>query len=127
MPLEIVTLKEEHLDAAAELVSARYTALRRQIPVLPARYENVNPILELLHDLPAEADGVIAVQDGALVGFLLAFVIPRLHWKAQRLQPGMGQRCRLGSQPPDLRRDVHSPLAALGGGRLFHAPGQPDG
>jgi GNAT superfamily N-acetyltransferase len=76
MSLEIVALKEEHLEDAAKLVSASYKALRGQIPVMPVRYQEVEPILDLLRDLSGEAEGVIAVQNGSLVGFLMGLVIP---------------------------------------------------
>jgi len=40
MSLEIATLQEKHLDDAAALVCARYTALRERVPIMPSRYES---------------------------------------------------------------------------------------
>ena len=87
MSLEITALKEEHLEDAAELVSASYQALRDQIPVLPARYQDAGAILDLLRDLSRQADGVIAVQDGLLVGFLMGLVIPEFMGKRSAYSP----------------------------------------
>ena len=87
MSLEITALKEEHLEDAAELVSASYQALRAQIPVLPTRYQDADATLDLLRDLSGEADGVIAVQDGLLVGFLMGLVIPEFMGKRSAYSP----------------------------------------
>jgi hypothetical protein len=38
--VRIAELRNEHLEDAGKLVSARYRALRRELPLLPARYEN---------------------------------------------------------------------------------------
>lgn len=87
MSLKIAELREEHLGAAAGCVSARYQALRREIPLLPDRYEQPDAILDLLRDLSGQADGVIAFQDGALVGFLLGLVIPEFMGKRSAYTP----------------------------------------
>jgi GNAT superfamily N-acetyltransferase len=87
MSLEIAAPREEHLEAAATLVSASYQALRGQIPVLPARYQEEDAVLDLLRDLYNEADGVVAVQDGLLVGFLMSLVIPDFMGKRSAYSP----------------------------------------
>jgi GNAT superfamily N-acetyltransferase len=87
MSLEIAALNEEHLEAAAELVSVSYTALRSRMPVLPTHYQEADVILDLLHDLYGEASGVIAVQDGSLAGFLMGLVIPDFMGKRSAYSP----------------------------------------
>lgn len=87
MSLEIAELREEHLGAAAGLVSAHYKALRRARPLLPDRYEQAVAILAQLRDLFAGDGGVIAFQDGQLVGFLLGLVIPEFMGKRSAYSP----------------------------------------
>jgi GNAT superfamily N-acetyltransferase len=71
--LSIVPLQEAHLEDAARLVAARYTALRRQAPDLPERYEHAESFLPRLAKLVAAATGVAALRGGKLVGFLASW------------------------------------------------------
>jgi GNAT superfamily N-acetyltransferase len=69
------------------LVSARFQSLRRRIPLLPDRFEQPEASLDLLRDLAAQNAGVIALQDGAPVGFLLGLVIPEIMGKHSAYSP----------------------------------------
>ena len=75
MSLEIVTLQDKHLQDAVALACARYTELRQQVPLMPARYQNAGVVRPLLCDLVGKTPGVGAIRNGQLVGFLLGFVI----------------------------------------------------
>jgi GNAT superfamily N-acetyltransferase len=87
MSLEIVPLRDEHLEDAAVLVTARYRALRERVPSLPSRFEDASSILPPLHDLAGQAPGVAAIRDGRLAGFLLAMVIPEFRGKRGAYSP----------------------------------------
>jgi len=87
MSLEIVSLQDEHLEDAAALVTARYRALREQVPSLPSRYEDASSILPLLRDLAGKAPGVVAMRDGRLAGFLLGMVLPEFRGKRSVYSP----------------------------------------
>ena len=87
MPLEIVPLRDEHLEDAAALVTARYRALRERAPSLPPRYEDVGSILPPLRDLAGQAPGVVAMREGQLVGFLQGMVIPEFRGKRGAYSP----------------------------------------
>jgi GNAT superfamily N-acetyltransferase len=87
MSLEIASLRDEHLEDAAALVTARYQALRERVPSLPSRFEDASSILPPLHDLAGQAPGVAAIRDGRLVGFLLAMVIPEFRGKRGAYSP----------------------------------------
>jgi GNAT superfamily N-acetyltransferase len=76
MTLKVVPLHSEHLEDAAALVNERYRALRREVASLPPQYEEPGTILPLLSDLAQRRPGVIAVDGGVLVGFLLGLAIP---------------------------------------------------
>ena len=87
MSLEIVPLRNGHLEDAAALVTARYRALRERAPSLPSRYEAVSSILTPLRDLAGQAPGVVAMRDGRLVGFLLGMVISEFRGKRGAYSP----------------------------------------
>ena len=87
MPLEIVPLRNEHLEDAAALATARYRALRERAPSLPPRYEDANSILPPLRDLAGQAPGIVARRDGRLVGFLLGMVISEFRGKRGAYSP----------------------------------------
>ena len=75
--LEIIPLKEEHLEDAARLVSQRYVKLLEQVPLLPKRYADVSVLLPLLHDiLHSSGCGAAAFRGKRLVGFLTAWRMP---------------------------------------------------
>lgn len=64
--------------------------------MLPARYQEADAVLDLLRDLSEEAEGVIAVQDGILVGFLMGFVIPEFMGKRSAYSPVWANGAALG-------------------------------
>lgn len=69
--LQVTSLKEEHLEDAAGLVSNRYRRLCEQEPHLPHHYAEVNNLLPLLREiLSASGIGVAAIRGDRLVGFL---------------------------------------------------------
>ena len=74
---KVTSLKEEHLEDGALLVSNRYKRLRAQEPHLPHRYAKVNNLLPLLQDiLRASGTGVAAICGDRLVGFLTGWQMP---------------------------------------------------
>jgi GNAT superfamily N-acetyltransferase len=87
MSFEIAPLRNEHLEGAAALMTARYRALRESAPSLPTRYEDVSSILPPLRDLAGQAPGVVAMRGGRLVGFLLARVLPEFRGKRSVYSP----------------------------------------
>jgi len=110
-PLLIVPLQDRHLEDAAALVGARYRVLRRQIPLLPPRYEDVATLLPMLGDLPGQAPGVVALQGDRLVGLLTGFVIPDFLGKRSMYSPEWAN----GAEPSESRRiyeEMYARLAA---------------
>ena len=85
--LKIVPLKEEHLEDAAALVSSRYQILLAQEPLLPHRYREAHNLLPLLQNIMRYAPGVAAIQDGQLVGFLIAWLMPDFRGKRSVYSP----------------------------------------
>ncbi len=85
--MQVVPLREEHLDDAAALVSSRYGALRAQAASLPARYAQVSTVLPLLRDIAAARPGVAALRNGRLVGFLSAWLLPSFRGKRSVFSP----------------------------------------
>lgn len=79
MPITIIPFAETHLDSAAVLLAARHRAARAAFPELPARFEHPDETAAVLQDLLAVAgtSGVVAVRDGAAIGYLLG--VPEFH------------------------------------------------
>jgi GNAT superfamily N-acetyltransferase len=67
--LEIQPLSDEHLDGAAALLEERHAHQRAAEPALP-EHVDFRAEVEALWKLD-EASGVVAIQDGELVGYLL--------------------------------------------------------
>jgi len=70
---ELLPFADEHLDAAAELLAARHREHCRAAPLLPSRYEEpaeARAEIEALRQADG-ADGLVAVRDGRVVGYLL--------------------------------------------------------
>ncbi|HWQ28332.1 MAG TPA: GNAT family N-acetyltransferase [Dehalococcoidia bacterium] len=87
MALTVVPFEPEHLDAAAELLAARHRRDRVREPRLPAAFEAAEaarPMVEHAFDTPG-ARGVVALRDGAPVGFLVAApqLLPQTHAMSQ--------------------------------------------
>jgi GNAT superfamily N-acetyltransferase len=81
--LQIVPLKEEHIEDAARLVGDRYQQLCLQVPDLPQRYSNIGNLLPLLLNiLKATGNGVAAIRNRRLVGFLTGWQM--LTFRGQR-------------------------------------------
>lgn len=74
-PLQIAPLRMAHLHAAAALVRERYLRQRRAVPSLPPCYEDVDELMPRLRDLARRAPGAVALRDGRLVGFLMAYLL----------------------------------------------------
>jgi GNAT superfamily N-acetyltransferase len=86
--LQIIPLKEEHLEDAAFLVSSRYKTLHQQQPLLPDRYLKAQNFLPLLQNIMrASSPGVAAIQGGQLVGFLTAWLMPDFRGKRSVYSP----------------------------------------
>jgi ribosomal protein S18 acetylase RimI-like enzyme len=67
---EIVPFAAEHLDAAGELLAARHRRHREVEPLLPERYEDPAAARAEIEALGGE--GVVALRDGRVVGYLVA-------------------------------------------------------
>jgi len=121
MSLEIVPLGDKHLEDAAALVTARYRALRADVPSLPSRYEDLASILPLLRNLAGQAPGVVAIRSGHLVGFLLGVVLPAFRGRRSVYSSEWAN----GADPEDSReiyREMYARLSArwVADGCLIH-------
>ncbi len=87
MSLEIVVLQDKHLEDAVALACARYTELRKQVPLMPTRYQDADVVRSLLCNLVGKMPGVGAIRNAQLVGFLLGFVIPEFRGQRTAFSP----------------------------------------
>ena len=109
MPIEILPLKESHLEDAAALVCARYRALRERLPLMPSRFEDPDAILPQLRDLAGQAPGVVAMRGSRLAGFLVAYQFPDFRGKPGVYAPEWAN----GAELEDGRRIYEALYAGL--------------
>jgi GNAT superfamily N-acetyltransferase len=75
--LKIIPFQEHHLEDAAKLVSWRYEFLCKEEPLLPKTYTELTALVPLLKGIFSNGGpGVAAIEDGRLVGFLTAWMMP---------------------------------------------------
>ena len=96
MAIEILPLKDTHLEDAAALACTRYRALRERLPLMPTRFQNPDTILPLLRDLAGQAPGVAAVRGGRIAGFLVAYQFPDFRGKPSVYSPEWANGAELG-------------------------------
>lgn len=102
--LEIVPFHEKFVDAATALVTARYRALRQELPTAPPRYAQDAVIRPLLAKLTTNAPAVAALSEGKLVGFLAAWMIPSWRGKPLAYSPEWANAAAPAADPADARR-----------------------
>ena len=73
--IDIVPFSEDHLEEAAALVATRYLAERDLNKSLPARFEDADTIVPLLHDYAKKETGIAVIQEGRLAGFLTCMLL----------------------------------------------------
>src|SRR5262245_27795995 len=78
MTREIHPFAEEHLDGAAKLLAGRHQRQMLREPRLPSRYGSSVETRPLIEALLPRSDGVVALEDGRLAGYLLGH--PDLDW-----------------------------------------------
>jgi GNAT superfamily N-acetyltransferase len=111
LSLEIVPFETQHLQDAAALVNARYSALRERVPALPSRYEDASAILPSLRDLADRVPGVAALRGGRLAGFLLGMAFSEFRGQRSVFSPEWAN----AADPDDSRRvyeEMYTRLAA---------------
>lgn len=110
--LEITSLKEEHLEDAAGLVSRRYSQLREQESLLPQHYAEVDNLLPLLREiLNVTGVGVSAFSGDQLVGFLTGWQMPSFRGKRSTYSPEWANAADLGDSQ-NIYEQMYSQLAA---------------
>lgn len=111
--LKVISLKEEHLEDAALLVSNRYIRLCEQEPHLPQRYakvENLYPLLRKI--LNASGIGVVAIRGDRLVGFLTGWLMPSFRGKRSIYSPEWANAADL-EDSQRIYEEMYSHLAAV--------------
>ena len=121
MRIGVVPLTPEHLEPAALMVAARYRAARKQIPFLPARFEDPGTILPRLQEHVGHVPGVAALRGDRLVGYLLTLLVMN---RGERLAyvPDFGHAAELGDSYEIYRR-MYAAIADrwLANGCFWHA------
>ena len=99
--LEILPLKEDHIDDAAALVSERYTSLCEQNSYLPRKYTQVSVLRPLLEAIMQRANpGVVAIRNGQLSGFMTGWLMPFFRGKRSTYSPEWANAANLEDSQP---------------------------
>jgi GNAT superfamily N-acetyltransferase len=109
--MEVIPLKEEHLEDAAALVSRRYQGLRAQVPSLPPRYAEASTLLPMLRDIAGAGPGVAAIHGGRLAGFLSSWLIPSFRGKRSAFSPEWANGAELENSPR-IYEEMYTHLSA---------------
>ena len=80
--MELRSFTPQYLSAAAELFVHKFSRLRQSIPVLPATLEDVVLILHKIHGLLDEQSGVVALEDGRLIGYMSYMILDNFRQSA---------------------------------------------
>jgi len=75
--LEIAEFRREYVSRAAALFCAQFARQRRAVPDLPDPYAEPRGVIPLISRLFESAPGVVALQNGTLVGYLIGANVPR--------------------------------------------------
>jgi GNAT superfamily N-acetyltransferase len=70
MTFELAPFEEKHLEEAAVLIAQRFQQLLHSVPALPPRYSQADPFVPLLQGITKSNAGLVALQQGRLIGFL---------------------------------------------------------
>jgi GNAT superfamily N-acetyltransferase len=76
MALDIIPMREQHLESAAALSAGSCRVLRVSLPILPLDCEKPGTFLPLLREIVQAFSGVVAMRDGKVAGFMAGLVIP---------------------------------------------------
>ncbi len=106
---EIAPFSDEHLDAAATLLTSRHARHRLGSPVLSPRYEETAATRESLEAAwrVADASGAVALSGGRVVGFLVGSPRPDPVWGPNVWVESAGH----AAEEPETIRDLYA-LAA---------------
>jgi GNAT superfamily N-acetyltransferase len=108
--LRIHPFQKNHLEDAAALVVSRYQNLYALEPLLPDRYLhqlNILPHLESLYN--AGSPGVVAIQDGKLVGFLMGWTMEEFRGKKSTFSPEWANAAKLDNSK-FIYQEMHQAL-----------------
>jgi GNAT superfamily N-acetyltransferase len=108
-----IPLGEEHLEAAALIVSNRYNQLCEQEPHFPQRYADLTYLLPLLRNiLNVSGVGVATFQGDRLVGFLTGWKMPSFRGKRSIYSPEWANAADLVNSG-NIYEEMYSHLAAV--------------
>lgn len=82
--LELVPWRQELLPAAATLFCQAVEGLRRQVPALPAVLTEHAAVMARLEAMMAVRPGIVAVDQGEVVGYLGWWIVERFRGTARR-------------------------------------------
>jgi GNAT superfamily N-acetyltransferase len=126
-PLAIEPFQPQHLDAAVGLFVAGYEELRRTVPMLPERYACPSVVRPLLEAQVARDPFVVAIEEGAVAGYLGGMRVPQLKGRDKGVYCPEWAHAVTPTAEAARRRRIYDALYEaigetwVGEGRLNHA------
>ena len=120
--LKIHPIQKNHLEDTAALVVNRYQNLFLQQPLLPERYKNESNIMPHLENLyNTGCPGVVAIQDGRLVGFLMGWMMEEFRGKKSTYSPEWANAATLDNSK-FIYQEMYQALSEkwVAGGYIVH-------
>jgi GNAT superfamily N-acetyltransferase len=108
--LQLTEFERDHVEQAAQLLAARHATDRARQPLLPARFEDsaeCRPQIEKSFD---KGDGVAALRDGRLMGYLLSQSTPA-HDPQRRASVMLGGHAIAAGEGAETYREMYAVLA----------------
>ena len=109
--LHILAFCDQHVEDAARLFCSRYESQRRLVPSLPEKHQNPELLTPRLQELSAQNRGVVAIQGGRLVGFILAQVLPSFRGHRTAYSPEWANAAG-SNQQRDVHREMYARVSA---------------
>ena len=110
--LKAISLREEHLEDAALLVSNRYQRLLQEVPHLPHSYAEVTKLLPLLQEIfKTSGVGVALIRGNRLVGFLTGWQMPSFRGQRSTYSPEWANAADL-EDSARIYEEMYSHIAA---------------
>lgn len=105
----VVPFEQRHVEAASALAAQQLAAFRQTQPLLPGRWTAPDAFVDLLAELVGKHPAVVALVDGALVGFQAASCF---EWSQGRwaFSPEWANQAT-GPQAGRLREEMYAALA----------------
>jgi len=110
MTREFLPFTSDHIAAAARLLAGRHAIQRKDEPRLSTAYESTTATAPMIEDILPRSSGVVAIEDGNVVGFLLGTAADEAGGRARIIT--MEGHAAATLDATELYREMYAAVAA---------------